>query len=142
MTPHPNEVFLSYSGLDLTFADQITELLVRHEIRVWNSRSILGARRWHDEIGYALKRSDWFVILLSPNSVNSFWVKRELTFALDQKQYVERIVPVILQPCDYEQLSWTFRSYQLVHLSEDFEKGCRELSLIWGIGYSSVSPDD
>jgi len=61
---------------------------------------------------------------------------------LDQKQYVERIVPAILQPCDYEQLSWTFRSYQLVHLSEDFEKGCRELSLIWGIGYSSVSPDD
>jgi hypothetical protein len=141
MLPHPNELFLSYSSRDWTFANEITELLRRHNIRVWNSRSsILGSQDWHDEIGHALRRCDWFVILLSPHSITSIWVKRELTFALDQKHYVDRIVPVILESCDYEQYSWTFHSTQVVDFTEDFEKGCRTLLRIWGIGYQALDP--
>lgn len=142
MFPHPKEVFLCHSSLDLRFAAQIVETLKRHGVRVWHSHAeIVGGMLWHDEIGHALRRCDWFVILLSPDSVNSFWVKHELTYAIRQKRLDGRIVPVVFRPCDYEQLSWTFDSYQLVDFTEDFEKGCRALLRIWGIGYQAINPD-
>lgn len=142
MFPHPTEVFLCHSSLDLRFATQIAEILKCHRVPVWHSHTdILGGGQWHDEIGYALRRCDWFVILLSPDSANSFWVKQELKFALRQKRLEGRIVRVLSRPCDYEQLSWTFGAYQLVDFTEDFEKGCRALLRIWGIGYQAINPD-
>jgi hypothetical protein len=39
------------------------------------------AQQWHDEIGAALRRCDWFVLVLSPHTVESIWVKRELLFS-------------------------------------------------------------
>jgi len=142
MFPHPKEVFLCHSSLDLSFAIQIADILKRHSVPVWHSHSeILGSQQWHDEIGHALRRCDWFVILISPDSVNSFWVKQELLFAFRQKRLQRRIIPVVFRLCDYEQLSWTFDSYQLVDFTEDFEKGCRALLRIWGIGYQATNPD-
>jgi len=108
MAPLPNEVFLSHSSEDQPFAAEITGLLRRHGIPVWYSRTnIIGAQQWHDEIGAALRRCDWLVVLLSPHSVDSVWVKREVLFSLNDHRYAERIVPVLYQPCDYDQLSWT-----------------------------------
>ena len=142
MFPHPKEVFLSYSTVDSRFATQIAELLKRHGVPVWYSHTeIFGSMQWHDEIGHALRRCDWFVILLSPDSVNSFWVKHEFTFAIRQKRLASRIVPVVFRVCDFEEFSWTLSSYQLVDFTEDFEKGCRALLRIWGIGYQAIIPD-
>ena len=45
-------------------------------------------------IGAALDRCDWFVVLRSPEAVESKWVKRELCFALENDAYNNRIVPV------------------------------------------------
>ena len=68
----PNEVFLSHSDVDRPFAASLVEVLRRHGVPVWYSPTdILGAQQWHDEIGAALRRCDWFVLILSPNSVNS-----------------------------------------------------------------------
>ena len=142
MFPHPKEVFLSYSSLDREFAEKIAELLWRHGVPVWHGpSSIRGAQQWHDEIGDALERCDWFVILVSPNSMKSKWVRRELLFALDEDRYDKCIVPVAIQAGNYRKLSWTFRSYQFVDFTEDFEKGCRALLRIWGIGYQVINPD-
>lgn len=142
MFPHPKEIFLSHSSVDRKFANKIAEILRRHGIPVWHGpSSIRGGQQWHDEIGNALERCDWFVILLSPNSMKSAWVKRELVFALDETRYNKNIVPVLIRVCKYQKLSWTFASYQLVDFTEDFEKGCRALLRIWGIGYQALDPD-
>ena len=136
MAPLPNEVFLSHSSEDQPFAAEITGLLRRHGIPVWYSRTnIIGAQQWHDEIGAALRRCDWLVVLLSPHSVDSVWVKREVLFSLNDHRYAERIVPVLYQPCDYDQLSWTLSLLQIVDFTESFEVGCRALLQVWGVGY-------
>lgn len=141
MFPHPKEVFLSYSSVDREFANRIAELLRRHYVPVWHSpTSIAGGQHWHDEIGDALERCDWFVILLSPDSVKSVWVKRELVFALEEKRYNKRIVPVVFRACNYRQLSWTLSSRQLVDFIEDFDSGYRALLRIWGIGFRPIDP--
>ena len=136
MVPLPNEVFISHSSLDLTFATSIADVLRRHGIPVWYSRTnIIGAQQWHDEIGAALKRCDWLVVILSPNSVNSIWVKREVLFSLNDHRYHEKIVPLLHEPCDYDQLSWTLSLLQIVDFTAGFDYGCRSLLRVWGLGY-------
>ena len=73
---------------------------------------------WHDEIGAALERWDWFVVVLSPASVKSRWVKQELLFALNDARYEDRIVPVIHRPCRYRDLSWTLPSFQMIDFTQ------------------------
>jgi hypothetical protein len=132
----PSEVFISHSSLDQPFAALLTELLQRHRIPFWLSqRNLIGAQQWHDEIGAALKRCDWFVVILSPNSVASKWVKRELLFALDDDRYDGKIIPLLSQPCEYRDLSWALSLLQIVDFTGDFDEGCRDLLRIWGLGY-------
>ncbi|HEX8923047.1 MAG TPA: toll/interleukin-1 receptor domain-containing protein [Pyrinomonadaceae bacterium] len=132
----PNEVFLSHSNLDQSFATAVVEMMRRHGIPVWYSQTnIIGAQQWHDEIGAALKRCDWFVLILSPNSVKSVWVKREVLFALNDNRYAEKIIPLLYQPCDFDQLSWTLSFLQMIDFRQAFENGCRDLLRVWGLGY-------
>lgn len=133
----PNEVFLSYSDKDRGFAASIVEVLRHRGIPVWYSRTnILGAQQWHDEIGAALQRCDWFVVILSPNSVESVWVKRELLYALQQNRFENRIIPLLYQPCDSDRLSWTLSFFQMIDFTgPSDDDGFRQLLRTWGIGY-------
>jgi hypothetical protein len=133
----PREAFLSHSSIDRAFVERLNDVLRRHGIPTWYSTTnILGAQQWHDEIGLALSRCDWFLLVLSPNAVNSVWVKRELIFALQQNRFENRIVPLLYETCDYEDLSWVLPSFQFVEFRNSFDDGCRELLRIWGIGYN------
>ncbi len=60
---------------------------------------MLGGEFWHDDIGRALVRCDWFMVVLSPNSVKSRWVKHELRYALIDPKFEDRIVPILYKPC-------------------------------------------
>ncbi|MBV9850489.1 MAG: toll/interleukin-1 receptor domain-containing protein [Armatimonadetes bacterium] len=133
----PNEVFLSHASPDAAFVMPLVETLRRHGIPVWYSQTnIVGAQQWHDEIGAALSRCDWFALVLSPHAAASMWVKRELLFALQQKRYENRIIPILHQPCDVSQLSWTLPAFQMVDFTTGFDDGCRALMRVWGLGYT------
>jgi hypothetical protein len=132
----PTEVFLSHSSQDRQFASDLAGTMRRHGIPVWYSQTnILGAQQWQDEIGAALQRCDWFAIVLSPQSAGSMWVKRELSYALQQNRFENRIVPLTYQPSDFEQLSWTLSLFQMVNFTGTFADGARELLRIWGLGF-------
>lgn len=71
-------------------------MLRRHGLGVWYSRTnLVGAQQWHDEIGKALGRCDWFIVVLSEHAVKSRWVKRELLYALRNARFDDHIVPVL-----------------------------------------------
>ena len=70
--------------------------------------------------------------------MESFWVKRELCYALRQPRFVNRITPVLLQPCDYEQFSWPLSAIQVVSFVDGFDLGCRDLLRGWGLGYQPL----
>lgn len=135
----PNEVFLSHSNVDQDFAINLVNVLRRHGIPLWYSQAdILGAQQWHDEIGAALQRCDWFVLILSPNAVDSIWVKRELIFALQQNRFENRIIPLLYQTCDSERLSWVLPIFQTIDFRSSFDSGYRALLRIWGLGCQPI----
>lgn len=137
----PTEVFLCHSSHDGEFTARLATTLRSHGVPAWYSEAhILGAQVWHDEIGAALDRCDWFVAVLSPEAVESHWVKIELMYALRQKRFFGRIVPAILSPCNHAKLSWTLGSYQMIDFSGSFEAGCSQILRIWGLGFASSGP--
>jgi hypothetical protein len=130
------EVFLSHSSKDRDFVVRLAHVLRRHNIRYWYSAThIEGAKQWHDEIGRALTRCNWFLVVLTPDSVRSLWVKRELLFALNEDRYSERIIPLLRKPCEYSRLSWALPEFQIVDLTGNFDVGCRQLLRVWGVEY-------
>jgi len=132
----PREVFLSHSTKDRGFADRIAAVLRDHGVPVWYSTTnIVGAKQWHDEIGKALARCDWFIVVLSPHSIKSRWVQRELHYALDDPRYDNRIIPISYKPCSHKDLSWTLGASQFVDFTIGFDEGCRRLLRVWGLGY-------
>jgi hypothetical protein len=136
MSDLPDEVFLSHSNQDRQFASSVAEVMRRHDVPVWYSQTnIIGAQQWHDEIGTALRLCDWFAVILSPQSVESVWVKRELMYALRPHRFENRIIPIAYQPCDFERLSWFLDSIQMVDFKGTFQEGCAALLRIWGLGY-------
>lgn len=127
----PAEVFVSHSSQDAKLASGIVDVVRAHGIPTFYSpHNILGAQQWHDEIGNALARCDWFLLLLSPDAVASKWVKRELMYALRTDR---NIVPMLYRDCDFESLSWTLADLQMVDFRGTFEDGCRHLLRIWGV---------
>ena len=113
---------------------RLASILGRHGLRVFYSKkSIRGAQQWHDEIGQALARCNWFLLVLSPAAVGSEWVKRELIYALQSKRYRKHIAPLLLKPGKIDKLSWTLSGFQWVDFRESFEDGSRELLAVWDI---------
>jgi hypothetical protein len=139
--PIPAEVFLSHSSLDEAIVTPLADALRRHGVPIWYSKiNILEAQQWQDEIGAALKRCDWFLVVLSPNAVNSMWVKREVQYALAQNRFADRIIALHAQPCDFESLSWVLSSIQRVDFDKGADAGYRDLLRIWAVGFQPVAP--
>jgi hypothetical protein len=57
-------------------------------------------------------------------------------FALSNKRYKGRIVPLLLKPCNYAKLSWTLSDFQRIDFAKKKADGYRALFKIWGITYS------
>jgi len=134
----PTEIFLSHAHADRKFLNRLVKVFRTHGVRYWYSTTHLtGAQQWHDEIGRALDRCDWFVVVLSPAATKSEWVKRELRYVLNEDRYRARIVPLLVRPCQHKRLSWTLGSFQLVNFADDFDDGCKNLLRVWGQSYQA-----
>lgn len=130
----PAEVFLSHSSNDAEFTRNLNAVFEQHGVSTWYSEEqIRGGQQWHDEIGAALGRCDWFVLVLSPSAVDSKWVKRELLYALGEDRLEGKITPLLYRNCAYKELSWTLPQIQMVDFTRDFREACADLLRIWDI---------
>lgn len=129
----PREVFLSFADKDRHFARKIARELRLRGIKTWFAPSHLkGGDQWHDAIGDALARCDWFLVVLSPSAIRSPWVKSELVYALDERRLRSRIVPIIFKKCVPKRLSWALPAIQ--HISfwkRRFGDALRDLLATW-----------
>jgi len=92
------QVFISYSRKDLAFVEHLAEDLKAAGLEVWYDLSGLdGGTRWGREIQTAIQQSQVFVVVLSPNSVESEWVEKEFMYANSLKR---KIIPLLYQPCE------------------------------------------
>jgi TIR domain len=129
-------IFLSHSSKDRELARKIKRALEKRGFKVWFSEAeLIGAEQWHAEIGRALERCDWFILLATPAACRKprsgpWWIQREANYALSEDQYNGRFTPVLCEDVKVAQLkkiSWVLPQIQCVKLEDDFDSACNLL---------------
>src|SRR5579871_4087224 len=101
------QVFLSYASADEEFAKSLSSHLSRRGFSVWTDEELLpGDNAWL-RIGEALKRSKALVVLVSPDSMRSEYVRHEIEYALGNPGYEGRVFPVEIRPT--QDVPWILR---------------------------------
>lgn len=92
------DIFISYSRKDSEHATALAERLRAGSASVWlDTASLTAAETWSAEIVAAIKECSTFILLLSPDSVASRNVIKEVSLASER---AKQIVPIILSPCE------------------------------------------
>ena len=95
-------VFISYSSKDRGFVEQLARDLQANFVTPWFDRwEMLPGESLIQKIGSATLTNGYFIVVLSPNSVDSEWVQRELGVALirEFKQHKVQVIPALLKEC-------------------------------------------
>ncbi len=92
--PRPH-AFVSYKRDDASHVGPLVTLLRAGNFETWYDAAIPGGMQWMDELEAQLRGAFVVVLLVSPQSVASPYVKLELTYALSLQI---PIVPVVLEP--------------------------------------------
>ena len=120
------KVFVSHSHADAELAARISEALQEMGLDVWDSDlNLLPGDNWAAEVARALEESDAMVVLLTPDAINSPWVRREMEYALGAKRYSNRLIPVAIGNRDCiptNDIPWIVRQMPWVEL-EDWGQG-------------------
>jgi hypothetical protein len=92
------DVFISYSRKDSDFVKQVFDALKAHQREAWiDWQGIDYSSKWWEEICAGIEGSDHFVLIISPDSLNSVYCHREIEHASKHKK---RIIPVLYRPID------------------------------------------
>lgn len=99
----PPSVFLSHSSPDKRFVRWLAEHLRTEGAKVWIDESeIKVGDSLIDKISEGIDRCDYLAAVISPSSVDSEWVRRELNIALTQEIKGRRVkvLPLIIGDCE------------------------------------------
>ena len=120
-------VFVSHSTHDREFVEkEIIPLLEGQGIEAWYSKdNIVPADQWERTILKGLKTCDAFLLVMSPNSAQSPWVKREVDWMFHKGS--KTIIPVLLQECEADDFHIGMVSLQHVDFSKEWELGRKKL---------------
>lgn len=122
------KAFISYSHSDKDFVSQLAKDLMKQGIEIWIDQFDLqpGDSLIQKIFSEGLAQSRFFLIVLSPASASSKWMKEELDAAMVGKiQGVTRIIPIIKEPAE---VPVPLRSLLYVDLSSNYEDGIRKLA--------------
>src|SRR6185436_448906 len=95
------EIFISHATADDAFVAELRERLESLHLPVWvDSRNLRGGSKLTPEIEAAIEQARHFLVVLSPNTVNSPWVRREIKKAqeVEQRRQADgyRVIPLLL----------------------------------------------
>jgi hypothetical protein len=111
--PH---VFVSYSHKDVMFVRALARLLAEAGVKLWLDEAELQiGETLVERLGAAIRGTPLLIAVLSPASVKSKWVKKELLIALSAKVRKKRVtvLPVLKEQC-------TIPPFLRGHLIADF----------------------
>ena len=130
-------VFISHSSLDREIVErEIISPLRTHGVDTWYSTDdIETTSEWERQIRNGLTKCDWFLVVLSPRSVESEWVMREVHWAVMKRK--GKIVPVMLETCEPEELHLGLLPIQYIDFRDRGERSLERLLATWGLDKAS-----
>ena len=110
-----SDIFLSYNREDSDTARRFAEGLEREGFSVWWDQTLRSGEAYDEVTEAALKSAKAVVVLWSPRSVVSRWVRAEATIADRNKT----LVPVMIEPCERPIMFELTQTAELGHWTGD-----------------------
>lgn len=119
-------IFISYSRRDDETMRKIAFFLRDQGFKVWvdNEKLIPGTPAWEESIENAIKSALAVIVILSPDSKNSEWVRREITYS---DQFSKRVFPVLAKGTEDSSLPIRLVTRQYVDFRKGEEEGLKSL---------------
>ncbi len=131
-------VFISHSGADKLLARRVANALTRAGVRAWlDEREIPVGEDIPQAIARGISGTDYFALLLTRQSVDSRWVREELSAALMGQVEAgdRRVLPLLFEACEIPPL---LKAKRYADFRHDFQTGLSEL--LAAIGVHSPPP--
>lgn len=96
-------IFLSHNHKDKNFVNRLAIDLNKFGVNVWvDEAEIKIGDSLIEKIGQGIKEMEYLGVVLSQNSINSEWVRKEVDIALNQEIEGKRVwvLPLLLQECE------------------------------------------
>ncbi len=94
-----HKVFISYSSNDKEYANSITKLLKKQNIPYWiDETGIFSGENFKEVIVDAIDCSEVVIFMSSANSNDSYYVRREISYAVWKRKVV---IPIMLDDAPY-----------------------------------------
>jgi hypothetical protein len=68
-----------------------------HKTVWWDFEGLRGGQGWQKDIERGIKLCDFFLVVLTPDAIESEWVGNEIAYASNAQK---RIIPLHLKECD------------------------------------------
>ncbi|MEG5205120.1 TIR domain-containing protein, partial [Microcoleus sp. AT13-A6] len=114
------QVFISYSERDRETMEKIRNSLRRESLTVWtNTTDIQTGEDFQSAIDRGIEQTDNLVYLLSPDSVESEYVRKEIEYAVLLQK---RIIPVLVRSTPPDSLPLALQGVQYIDLTDNVEE--------------------
>jgi len=117
------KVFISHSGKDEDLASKVVSSLEEAGLDVWyDMREIMPGDNWAEKIAQGLRESDAMVVLLTANALESDSVNWDIDYALGQKPFKGRLIPVVVgdsKDFPRHRIPWVLNHLQMIKLAEN-----------------------
>lgn len=128
-----NKIFLSHSSKDKSFVRKLATDLKLAGCEVWYDE-------WEIKVGDSLvekvtkgiNENEYLAVILSKNSIESEWVKKELSLAAIKEIQTKNIVilPILKEECE---IPFVLADKKYANFKKDYDMGFSELLLTLGI---------
>ncbi|MEM6554380.1 MAG: toll/interleukin-1 receptor domain-containing protein [Pseudomonadota bacterium] len=122
-------IFLCHASADKPQVRRIAEGLIKRGSRVWlDEAEILVGDSLIEKIQSGIEESNFLGIVMSPRSVESIWVKKEVEAALTQEIDAGRVkvLPILIEDCDIP-LFLKPKKYADFRTDDQFTSGLEQL---------------
>jgi hypothetical protein len=123
-------VFISYSHEDKDVVDALTDRFAMDQINYWlDEKDLFVGDELDKAISKGIQESLLFIIVLTPTSISSKWVDRELDEAAHEETEGRKIIlPIIAKDLAPNQIPARLRRKLYVDISRSFDDGYAKLT--------------
>lgn len=129
------KVFISHAQKDAALAQKLSSVLREAGLDVWGGmEEILPGENWAERVAKALTESEAMIVLLTPEALASSNVMLEIGYALGQKSYDQRLIPIIVgnpEKIPEEKIPWILRHLKMIRLpaQDKDEESLKQIAL-------------
>lgn len=128
-----NEVFISYSRKDEQFVSRLVADLEREGRAVFYDRKLKPGQDYEKILSQELERAKFVLVILSPDSLSSSEVSREVRTGLRrERDGLTTVVPLLITQCDQKSLTALIGKKIYANFTVTYKDGFEELSSILG----------